>query len=154
MNHNKCVIITVSIVNHSKTISIVHQECDWLLQYFDARREARTSEVEAIGTAKARDIVSSIGNHSLSLSVYIYIYIHTLILLLQQLLLLLLMITTIIVIIQTYIKYSSSFSSSSSSSSSYYYYHYDRHLEGRPQRRGLLPDPDRPLPPPLKREQW
>ena len=34
-------------------IQSLHQECDWLLQYFDARREARTSEVEAIGTAKA-----------------------------------------------------------------------------------------------------
>merc|ERR1719512_591343 len=36
-----------------KTISALHGECDWLLQYFDARREARTGEVDSLNRAKA-----------------------------------------------------------------------------------------------------
>jgi len=31
----------------------LHAECDWLLQYFDVRKEARTSEIDALGKAKA-----------------------------------------------------------------------------------------------------
>merc|ERR1719263_45906 len=38
---------------NDKVISSLHAECDWLLQYFDVRKEARTSEIEAIGKAKA-----------------------------------------------------------------------------------------------------
>jgi len=34
-------------------ISSLHAECDWLIQYFDVRKEARTSEVDALGKAKA-----------------------------------------------------------------------------------------------------
>merc|ERR1719305_1486064 len=34
-------------------IQSLHAECDWLLQYFDVRKEARTSEVDALGKAKA-----------------------------------------------------------------------------------------------------
>jgi len=34
-------------------IKSLHAECDWLLQYFDVRREARTSEQDALGKAKA-----------------------------------------------------------------------------------------------------
>merc|ERR1719456_737476 len=34
-------------------ISALHGECDWLLQYFDARKEARAGEVDALGKAKA-----------------------------------------------------------------------------------------------------
>jgi len=34
-------------------IASLHAECDWLLQYFDVRREARDSEVDALGKAKA-----------------------------------------------------------------------------------------------------
>jgi len=34
-------------------IQSLHNECDWLLQYFDVRREARTSEIDALGKAKA-----------------------------------------------------------------------------------------------------
>merc|ERR1719321_2339587 len=34
-------------------IQSLHSECDWLLQYFDVRKEARTSEVDALGKAKA-----------------------------------------------------------------------------------------------------
>jgi chromosome segregation ATPase len=31
----------------------LHAECDWLLQYFDVRAEARANEVDALGNAKA-----------------------------------------------------------------------------------------------------
>jgi len=34
-------------------INSLHAECDWLLQYFDVRKEARTSEIDALGKAKA-----------------------------------------------------------------------------------------------------
>merc|ERR1719487_2453638 len=34
-------------------IQTLHNECDWLLQYFDVRKEARTSEIDALGKAKA-----------------------------------------------------------------------------------------------------
>merc|ERR1719498_1436582 len=34
-------------------ISSLHAECDWLLQYFDVRKEARSSEIDALGKAKA-----------------------------------------------------------------------------------------------------
>jgi septal ring factor EnvC (AmiA/AmiB activator) len=34
-------------------IQSLHGECDWLLQYFDVRKEARTSEIESLGNAKA-----------------------------------------------------------------------------------------------------
>jgi len=34
-------------------ISSLHAECDWLLKYFDVRKEARTGEMENLKTAKA-----------------------------------------------------------------------------------------------------
>jgi chromosome segregation ATPase len=34
-------------------INSLHAECDWLLQYFDVRKEARTSEIDSLGKAKA-----------------------------------------------------------------------------------------------------
>merc|ERR1719375_2393788 len=34
-------------------IASLHGECDWLLQYFDARKEARDSEIDAMGKAKS-----------------------------------------------------------------------------------------------------
>jgi len=34
-------------------INSLHAECDWLLQYFDVRKEARDSEIDALGKAKA-----------------------------------------------------------------------------------------------------
>merc|ERR1740130_2027132 len=34
-------------------IHSLHGECDWLLKYFDARKEARASEVESLSNAKA-----------------------------------------------------------------------------------------------------
>merc|ERR1719493_694141 len=37
----------------AKFISSLHGECDWLLQYFDARKAARAAEVESLTRAKA-----------------------------------------------------------------------------------------------------
>jgi len=34
-------------------ISSLHSECDWLIQYYDVRKEARSSEVDALKNAKA-----------------------------------------------------------------------------------------------------
>jgi len=34
-------------------IHTLHLECDWLLKYFDMRKEARTGEIDALGKAKA-----------------------------------------------------------------------------------------------------
>jgi len=36
-----------------KYIHNLHAECDWLIQYFDVRKEARTDEIDAITKAKA-----------------------------------------------------------------------------------------------------
>merc|ERR1719473_1612195 len=37
----------------AKYIGGLHEECDWLLKYFDARKAARTGEIDALGKAKA-----------------------------------------------------------------------------------------------------
>jgi len=37
----------------AKFLSALHQECDWLLQNYDARQAARTGEIDALGKAKA-----------------------------------------------------------------------------------------------------
>merc|ERR1712083_406491 len=37
----------------SKYIASLHAECDWLLQYFDARQAARNGEIESLKQAKA-----------------------------------------------------------------------------------------------------
>merc|ERR1719203_1499218 len=34
-------------------IQSLHAECDWLLQYFDVRKEARTGEIDSLTAAKA-----------------------------------------------------------------------------------------------------
>merc|ERR1719454_176693 len=34
-------------------IGQLHGECDWLIKYFDVRKEARTGEIDALGKAKA-----------------------------------------------------------------------------------------------------
>merc|ERR1719352_412806 len=34
-------------------ISSLHAECDWLIQYFDVRKEARTGEIDSLKNAKA-----------------------------------------------------------------------------------------------------
>jgi len=36
-----------------QVIQGLHNECDWLLQYFEVRKEARTGEIDALGKAKA-----------------------------------------------------------------------------------------------------
>merc|ERR1719356_312398 len=36
-----------------KYIATLHADCDWLLKYFDMRKEARTSEIDALGNARA-----------------------------------------------------------------------------------------------------
>jgi len=36
-----------------KYIASLHAECDWLLQYFEARKEARTGEIDSLKKAKA-----------------------------------------------------------------------------------------------------
>merc|ERR1719499_2128549 len=34
-------------------IKSLHGECDWLMQYYAVRKDARTSEIESLGKAKA-----------------------------------------------------------------------------------------------------
>jgi hypothetical protein len=34
-------------------IGQLHASCDWLIQYYDVRKEARSSEIDALGKAKA-----------------------------------------------------------------------------------------------------
>merc|ERR1719359_235911 len=46
----------VELMETEKYIMELHQECDWLLQHFDLRKEARTGEVEAL--KKAKDVLS------------------------------------------------------------------------------------------------
>jgi len=41
------------LMAQTKYIASVHAECDWLLQYFDARKEARAGEVDSLKKAKA-----------------------------------------------------------------------------------------------------
>merc|ERR1719506_1693573 len=36
-----------------KFISSLHGECDWILQYFDVRKTARTNEIDSLTKAKA-----------------------------------------------------------------------------------------------------
>jgi len=43
----------VELAATNKYIALLHAECDWLIKYFDARREARSSEISALGEAKA-----------------------------------------------------------------------------------------------------
>jgi len=44
---------TKELMGTQQYIASLHAECDWLLQYFDVRKEARDSEVDALGKAKA-----------------------------------------------------------------------------------------------------
>merc|ERR1711957_253332 len=37
-------------------IGSLHGECDWLVKYFDVRKEARTNEIDALG--KAKDVLN------------------------------------------------------------------------------------------------
>merc|ERR1719356_1560543 len=44
---------TKELMSTLETIKALHSECDWLVQYYDVRKEARASEVESLGNAKA-----------------------------------------------------------------------------------------------------
>merc|ERR1719424_478922 len=44
---------TIEAMETAKYIAGLHEECDWLLKYHDARKSARTGEIEAMGKAKA-----------------------------------------------------------------------------------------------------
>jgi len=44
---------TVEAMETAKYIGGLHQECDWLLKYYDERKAARTGEIDALGKAKA-----------------------------------------------------------------------------------------------------
>jgi len=44
---------TMNAMETAKYLSALHGECDWLLQNFDARKAARSGEIDALGKAKA-----------------------------------------------------------------------------------------------------
>jgi septal ring factor EnvC (AmiA/AmiB activator) len=44
---------TTEAMETAKYLGGLHEECDWLLKYFDARKAARTGEIDALGKAKA-----------------------------------------------------------------------------------------------------
>jgi hypothetical protein len=44
---------TTELMGTDKYISSLHAECDWLMKYFDVRKEARSDEIESLGKAKA-----------------------------------------------------------------------------------------------------
>merc|ERR1719424_1376625 len=44
---------TIEAMETAKYIAGLHEECDWLLKYFEERKAARTGEVDALGKAKA-----------------------------------------------------------------------------------------------------
>jgi septal ring factor EnvC (AmiA/AmiB activator) len=47
---------TIEAMETAKYISGLHEECDWLLKYFETRKTARADEVDALG--KAKDVLS------------------------------------------------------------------------------------------------
>merc|ERR550537_1406636 len=44
---------TIEAMETAKYISGLHGECDWLLKYYDARKAARSGEIDALTKAKA-----------------------------------------------------------------------------------------------------
>merc|ERR1719291_978749 len=44
---------TKELVLNVEYIGQLHGECDWLLKYWEVRKNARTSEIEALGRARA-----------------------------------------------------------------------------------------------------
>jgi len=44
---------TNELMSTVKYIASLHLECDWLVKYYDVRKEARASEIDALGNAKA-----------------------------------------------------------------------------------------------------
>merc|ERR1740138_355018 len=47
---------TKELMATEKYIVALHSDCDWLLQYFDVRKQARASELDSLG--KAKDVLS------------------------------------------------------------------------------------------------
>merc|ERR1719487_3123208 len=43
----------IAAMENAKYTAGLHEECDWLLKYYEARKAARTGEIEALGKAKA-----------------------------------------------------------------------------------------------------
>jgi len=46
----------VELMETEKYLGEIHAECDWLMKYFDVRKEARTGEIDAMG--KAKDVLN------------------------------------------------------------------------------------------------
>merc|ERR1719291_1492893 len=44
---------TIEAMETAKYTGGLHEECDWLLKYYDARKAARVGEIDALGKAKA-----------------------------------------------------------------------------------------------------
>merc|ERR1719272_2615374 len=44
---------TIEAMETAKYIGGLHEECDWLLSNFEARKAARTGEIDALGKAKS-----------------------------------------------------------------------------------------------------
>merc|ERR1719436_892869 len=44
---------TKELAGALETIKALHSECDWLLQYFEIRKDARASEIDSLNSAKA-----------------------------------------------------------------------------------------------------
>jgi len=42
-----------TLMGASKYLATIHGDCDWLLQYYDVRKQARADEIESLGSAKA-----------------------------------------------------------------------------------------------------
>merc|ERR1719263_1569076 len=52
-NKEEKAVTTKELMAVEEYISSLHAECDWLLKYFDVRKEARTGEIESLKTAKS-----------------------------------------------------------------------------------------------------
>merc|ERR1719436_1616050 len=44
---------TNELMSTLETIKAHHSECDWLIEYYSVRKEARASEIDSLGNAKA-----------------------------------------------------------------------------------------------------
>merc|ERR1719446_765096 len=44
---------TAELMATEEYINSLHGECDWLIKYFDARKQARDGEIDSLGNAKA-----------------------------------------------------------------------------------------------------
>merc|ERR1712194_281762 len=44
---------TTDLMGTEKYIASLHSECDWLVKYYEVRKEARNDEIESLGKAKA-----------------------------------------------------------------------------------------------------